>query len=205
MGRHTSENYDPFSMYRLAYSIANNDWTLQDAALEDTSLPNYFASTIALMKSLDWSEIDVCTIAYGTNDFADGLIPYRDEYGKNNFNCYSDALRYSIETLLGAYPNLRIFVITPHYRFWMQSGQFVDDSNTHEVQSWVDSKYYKLTDYVQAGMDVAKEYQIPVIDDYYDLGFNKFNRSVYYPAADGTHQNVTGRKMIAEHIAHCLY
>ena len=205
MGQHSSEIYDAFSMYRLAYSIAENDWTLQDTALEDTSLPSYFADTISLMKSLDWSEIDICTIAYGTNDFADGLRPYRNDYGKTDMRTYSDALRYSIETLLNAFPNIRIFVITPHYRFWLNSGEFVDDSNTHEVESWVDSQNYKLTDYVQSGKDVAKEYQIPVIDDYYDLGFNKFNRSVYYPSSDGTHQNATGRKMIAEHISHCLY
>ena len=206
MGVHSSPIYDAFSMYRLAYSIANNSWTLQDTALEDTSLPSYFSETIALLKSIDWSDIDICTIGYGTNDFGDGLCPYKaSETSDERFRFVNLSLKYSIETLLNAYPNLRIFIITPHYRFWLSNGSFVDDSNTHEVTSWVNSKNYKLTDFVEAIKNVAKEYQLPVIDDYYDLGLNQFNRSVYYPSNDGTHQNVAGRKLIAKHIAHNLF
>lgn len=209
MGMHTQSIFDPFSMYRLAYSIANKDWTLQNAVISNSSLPTYFVETLTLLKSIDFNTVDIITIEYGTNDFGDGLQPsgYKTVDISNRFKYYDGALSYSIETLLTAFPHLKIFLITPHYRFRMNSdNSFLDDSNTWEVTSWVGSGgNHTLIDFVNAGKAVAKEYQVPVIDNYFDLGINKFNRTQYFPSNDGTHHNQNGRDLIAEHIAHVLY
>lgn len=203
MGRHTNASYDAFSMYRLAYAIVNNDWAIQDNALQDTSLPDYFATRIAILKGIDFNSVDVITIAYGTNDFADGLQPGEFvEEGSNEFNYFTTALRYSIETIQSAFPQIRIFIVTPCWRCWTENGEVVD-SNTKEIAAWpAPNGNTKLTDFVDACWDVAKTYQIPVIDNY-NIGINRFNH-VYY-LTDGTHHTDAGRKFIAEHIAKKLF
>ena len=198
MGIHTAEQFDAFSMYKIADAISTGTWTTQDSALSGQDIPSYFSTTLAALKAIDFSEVDVVTISYGTNDFAGGLrIGGSDNYSTDY------ALKYSIEKILTAYPNLRIFVCVPMYRVWLdESYEFDEDSNTKEVTSWVGGgSTYKLTDFVQAERDVCKETQIPVLDLYYDLGINKWNWGTYFPSTDGTHPNETGRKLIAEYIA----
>ena len=212
MGYHNESIYDPFSMYRLADSIYSNEWSLQENAIASGLLPSDFAIKVQILKQIDWTTIDIITISYGTNDFADGLQPWQtpEEQTQNpdGWNRYtSDALRYSIEKILSKYPNIKIFVLTPCYRFRMNStGEFLDDSNTWEVKSWTGNySTHTLLDFVDAEKKVAKEYQLPVIDNYYDLGINKFNRTEYFPSTDGTHHNEKGRELIAKHIAKYLW
>ena len=199
MSAHADSNYDAFSMYRLAYAIANNTWTLQETAAAASGMPAYFTETVALLKTIDFSEVDIVTIAYGTNDF-NNSSPL-DNGGNSNMSYFADALRYSIETLLTAFPNLRIFLCTPIYRFWMDASyEFVDDSNTH-INSTTNTK---LTDFVNKVIEVAHEYTLPAINDY-DIGMNKYNRSYYFYPTDGTHPNPNGNRLIADNIANKIY
>lgn len=203
MGAHSNANYDAFSMYRLAYAIANNDWSLQNAVIGNTALPNYFSARLAALKEIDFNTVDVITIAYGTNDFVDGLQPGEFvETGSNQFNYFTTALKYSIETIQNAFPSVKIFVITPIWRCWVENGKVVDDGNTKEVESWVSpGGNTKLIDFVTACYEGAKENQIPVIDNY-NIGINKFNHSYYL--SDTTHPNENGRKLIAKNLAKYL-
>ena len=196
----TTPQFDAFSMYRLANSIANNDWTLQDTAVSTTGwgMPTYFPEVLNLLKSIDFSKVDIITIAYGTNDFMSGKVLDNAENNKDTTK-FAGALRYSIETLLNAYPHLKIFVCTPIYRFWIDdSGNFSEDSDTK-----VDGGQ-KLTDYVTKVKEVAEEYHIPYIDNY-NIGMNKYNRSLYFSATDGTHPLPKGGNLIATHIAKKLF
>lgn len=204
MGRHTNASYDAFSMYRLADAIVNNDWTMQDNALQDVSLPDYFAARIVTLKGIDFNSVDIITISYGTNDFADGLQPGEFvKEGSNQFNYYTTALKYSIETIQSAFPQIRIFILTPCWRCWIENGEVVADGNTKEVDAWpAPNGITKLTDFVSACWDVAKTFQIPVIDNY-NIGMNKFNHAYYL--TDGTHHTNAGRRFIAEHIAKKLF
>ena len=199
MSRHTETNYDPFSMYQLADAIATNTWTAQETAAAASGMPSYFAETVALLKTIDFSKVDIITIAYGTNDF-NNSSPL-DNGGKSDMTGFADALRYSIETLLDAFPNLRIFLCTPIYRFWMDgSYQFVDDSDTH-VNPTTNKK---LTDFVDKTIEVGEEYHLPVINNY-EIGMNKYNRSYYFYSTDGTHPKPEGNELIADNIANKIY
>ncbi len=193
MGKHTG-NWNDFSMYRLADAIATGDWTLQDDALNYSDRTSYAETPLALLKSLDFSKIDAITIAYGTNDFTGGNV-IDDANNKYNTDTFAGALRYSIEKIKSAYPNIDIILCTPTYRFWMDSnGNFLYDSNEYEKNG------YKLTDFVQKTKDVANEYGLTVIDNYYGCGIDKSNRNEYFPSNDGTHPNETGRQMIADYM-----
>ena len=196
MSAHGRAEFDAFSMYRLAYSIANNDFTLQDSVNipSISDMPLYFAETRALLESIDFSKVDIITIAYGTNDFDSNVV-----IDGNENNTFVGALKYSVETLLTAFPNLQIYLIGQTYRFWYSNGSVTYDSDTHE-----NSNRDKLTDFVNATKSVANEMHLPFIDNY-NIGINKFNRLNYYNDNDGVHQNEKGAILIAEHISKELY
>lgn len=199
MSEHANSNYNPFSMYSLAEAVATGTWTAQETAAALSGMPTYFPETVALLKSIDFSKIDIVTISYGTNDW-NNSSPL-DNGGNSNMAYYADALRFSIETLLTAYPNLRIFICTPIYRFWMDNdGNFTEDSNT-KINTTTNTK---LTDFIDKTIEVAKQYGLHYINDY-EIGMNKWNRSYYFPANDGTHPNPKGNKLIADNIANKIY
>ena len=196
MGKH-SEGYTDFSMYALADAVATGDFSKQDASLLKVDIGRA-SKHLENLKGLDFNTVDIITIAYGTNDFT-GDLAVDDAENPINTGTFGGALRYSIETLLTAYPHLKVFVCTPIWRFWLTNGAFDSDSDTKTISG------KKLTDFVEKAKEICKEYHIPCIDNYYELGFNKFNRSQYFPTTDGTHPNDTGRKLIAEHIANKLF
>ena len=79
-------------MYRLANSISSGDWTVQDNALALGGQPSYFSETVTLLKSIDWSKVDIITISYGTNDFTNGLQPIKAD-SNNTFYAVATSLQ----------------------------------------------------------------------------------------------------------------
>ena len=196
----TGWDNDPFSMCGLSNAIANNDYNEIDSAFVDTSitLPDYFATSIEKMKNTNFSKVDIVTIAYGINDFTSNI---NIENAENAYDqsTLCGALRYSIETLLTAYPNLRIFVCSLTYRYFKNdANEFVDDSNTH-----TNNNGNTILEFNAKLKEVAEEYNLPFIDNY-NIGISKFNRTQYFSATDGTHHQIEGRKLIAERLAGAL-
>ena len=196
-----SNNFQPFCMVELAKAITSRDFNIQDTAINDSSsLPSYYAETLALLKSIDFDEVDIITIAHGTNDHN-----YVDlDNADNPLDIYKimGALRFSIETILTTYPHIKIFICSQTYRFWMDSnGEFIEDTDTHKSTN----KEHTYKNLLEATEAVAKQYKLPYIDNYYALGINKLNKGHYFPATDGTHHNINGRRLLAAHIAKELY
>ena len=197
---HHVGHWDAFSMYRLAYAIANNDYSLQDEAINHDDRTSYAEEPLTLMKTIDYSGLDILTIGYGTNDYT-GNVTIDNAENPLDTSTLCGALRYSIETLLTAYPNLRIFVLLPTYRFWVDPhNAYVDDAFDH-----VNDIGKTLVEYNDAIAETAKAYNIPVIDNFAELGINKYNRYQYFNETDGTHHNENGRKLLAEHLADKLW
>jgi lysophospholipase L1-like esterase len=196
MSAHARNEFDAFSMYRLAYAIANSDFSIQDAVNipSISDMPSYFIETRALLKSIDFSKVDIITIAYGTNDF-DSNVQLE---GSEN-NTFEGALKYSVETLLNAFPNLQVYLLGQTYRFWYSNESVVYDSDSHENVNGD-----KLLDFVAKTKETANMMHVPFIDNY-NIGVNQYNRLHYYNSNDGVHQNEKGAKLIAEHIAKSLY
>lgn len=190
MAEHPSDAYSAFSMYSLADSVASGDWSVQDAAIESVTSPNA-SKNLEALKAVDWSTVDYITIFYGTNDFMGGVALDNDNDPLSTSQ-FKSALRYSIETILTAYPRIRIAVVTPMYRYWTEDGT-ITDSDVRE------SNGLKLTDFVEAAIEVANEYKIPAFDIYHQLGVNKINRATFL--SDGTHPSDYGRERIGEYLA----
>ena len=200
-GTHYSTLYDPFTLHAIADSINSGSWTVQDNGITagGTTIPEYFAETVTLLKSIDFSKVDIITIAYGTNDWNFGMA-MDNASDKQDIDTYCGGLRYGIEKILNRYPHIKIFLCTPIFRYFLDSSYAViDDSDTH-----LNTNNVKLTDFLAGLKGVAEEYHLPCIDNYYALGFNRLNRLYYFPSNDGTHPIYTGCHLIAENMAHAL-
>ncbi len=200
MSNHSIKGYDAFSMHKLAHSISTGDWTQQEQALKnvpwgDGSKPSsHHIKNYETLKSIDFSKVDIITIAYGTNDWSAGI----ELYNENSYdvNTYIGALQYSIKSIKKAYPHIEIVICTPIYRFWIDdNGTFIDDSNTHNING------YRLIDFVQALKEMGKQNKMLVIDNYYESGISVDTRNRFFPSADGIHPNAAGRAMISLNIA----
>ena len=193
MSDHPSHGYAEFSMWALAHAIATDTWTDQDTYVSQGS--DYFPEQLATLKGIDFSTVDYAVIHYGTNDFGGGVAIGADS-ASTVHNTLCGALRYSIETLLTAYPKLRIFVSLPCFRFWTVDGQTVYSD------TYTNSQNKTLVEYVAALRAVAGEYNIPVIENYTGNGINKVNASTFL--GDGTHHNADGRERFGTYIAENL-
>ena len=125
MAQHTG-HWDAFSMYRLAYSVANNDWALQDEAILHEDRTSYAEVPLANLKAIDFSKVDVITIGYCTNDFG-GNIELEDNE-ENLYDCstFGGAFRYSLEQILTAYPHIRIVTLGAIFRTYLDSNKEVE-------------------------------------------------------------------------------
>lgn len=200
MSPHPTAEYHAFSMYKLANAISTGDFTEQENAVNSTTvtLNNAIKSNFATLKTIDFSKVDIVTIAYGANDFNGALLDNAEN--PLDTTTFGGALRYSIEKLLTSYPHLRIFVLSTTWRFWInESNEYVDDTNTH-----TNGLGKLIADYNAQLKAVAEEYNLPFVDDY-NIGIGKFNRSYYFNDNDGAHHKTTGRNAIAEHLAKNLW
>lgn len=191
-----SSYWSEFSFASIVEQIEINDFTRMKTALPNmTSALSYFSASISLLESINWNEIDIVTWEYGTNDFTGANI-VKNESDLTNLYTYYGAYCHAIEKLLTKYPHLRIILITPMYRFWDIGGVYQYDSDTHVINN------QKLTDFVSCVKEVAQKYHLPIIDNYYGMDANKFTRTQYFDATDGTHPNENGRKRFADRITH---
>jgi lysophospholipase L1-like esterase len=189
--------YDAFSMYKLADAIATGDYSLQYATAESVYAvgSEYHKWNIDKISNADWSSQDtVMVIAYGTNDFQHGNVLDND-LNPLDYTTFGGAIRYSIEKIWSVYPAVKIVLVSPHWRFYQTSGVYTSDSDT-----FVNSTGKTLIEFIELEKAIAKAYHIPFIDNYFELGIHKFNRTNYFDANDGTHHIANGRKLIGERI-----
>ena len=200
MTPHTMTEYDAFCMYNLADAITTKDFTKQNEAVASGNLAERYSAGLERLKSIDFSNVDIITIAYGTNDFNGYGATLDNAENPLDTSAFGGALRYSIEKILTAYPNLRIFVLSITWNFSVDSdGNYTEDSNTR-----INSGGQTIQQYNAKLKEVAEEYNLPYVDDY-NIGIGKFNRYQYFNTNDGTHHKETGRKLIASHLAKELY
>ena len=183
MAVHPTSGYAAFSMWALADAVASGSFTTQDAQASSGS--DYFPAQLALLKTIDFSAVDMIVIHYGTNDFA-ANVAVDNTSDDNDTATLCGALRYSLRKLMTAYPQIRIFVSVPIYRKWDSTG----------AETYTNSSGKKLRDFCNALAGVADEFNCPVIDGYKALGINVVNDAAF--SSDGTHLNDHGRRALGE-------
>lgn len=194
MSQHNNADYDKFSMYQIATAIASGNFSAQTTAAAKSGMPTYFPTTAALLASINWTNVDIITIGYGTNDYAESVV-MNDTGNPKNVARFKGALRQSIETILGTYPNIKIIPMSTTYRFFMDaSWVFTDDSNTY-----TNTNGDTLLTFNAAVKAVAEEYNLSFIDNY-NIGIGKLTRTRYFGLYDGTHHASRGRTLLGQHI-----
>ena len=183
MAVHPTAGYAAFSMWALADAVASGDYSLQDEQAPNGS--DYFPEQLALLKSINFNDVDMIVIHYGTNDFA-ANVTINNTSDDDDTATLCGALRYSLRKLMTAFPKIRIFVSVPIYRKWDSTG----------AETYTNSNGKKLIDFCEALAGVASEFNLPVIDGYKALGVNTINDAAF--SSDGTHLNQHGRRAFGD-------
>lgn len=142
----------------------------------------------ARLDAVKASEPDILTILGGANDLVPNvLIGTDDEFEKplaeKDTNTFKGAYSYIIEELLAWKPDLRILVLTTTW-------------GHNDGLAMAHTTGLRYRDYAQASREAAQFYGLPIVDLYYEAGFNKWTNDTYIP--DNIHPNEAGGKRIAE-------
>lgn len=170
-----------FSFWKIADAIESGDFSEQIASAEeiytngDASI--LYQNRIDILTSVDFSELKLITIGYGTNDFSKSVALDNPENIKD-VKTYCGALRYGIEKLLTKYPGIQICLFSPPVKRLGNNNESSSDTTPNSS-----GKYIK--DFCDAMKSVADEYHIPYFDHYSNMGINDYNWKAYY--RDGTH------------------
>lgn len=178
-----SGGMSPLGLPSIVDCIVAEDFTPLKTPAYWASLQEYRYTVPTLLFSMvDFSKVDIITIAYGTNDY-NSDTPLDNENNKFDTSTYCGGLRYAIKNLLQKYPAITIILLSPIYRYWSSS----QDYSTVDQDS--DSKEnllnLKVIDYVNAMKAVAEEYHLPFFDNYNRSGLDKFTAPTWL--RDGTH------------------
>lgn len=202
-GCRMTNHYDPwnaFCMCNIADAIVTGDFSALETSATNPEVPAYFANTVSILKNLDFSTLDIMTISYGNNDYTAGRELDNPD-NKFDKEYYGGALRYSIERILGAYPNLKLIIVAPAWCCWFDgNGQYTTDSDERSFNGSGNT----LHDFVDMCVSIGKEYHIPVVNPYDNSSINKYNYSRWFISGDGIHPNSDGRKELAKLIAETI-
>lgn len=210
----TSGAYAAFDFVNLAQAIANNDYTtliacgeyLKNNAGVDTPLA--VANRLA---QIDWSKIDFIVVAYGVNDWINGVLlgDITDGNEDELVPKYSDtefcgAWNKGLHYILSAYPHIKVVLMTNPV------GYRTDDpySSSFRAARW-GSNYKKgngatLEGYANATIEVARYNTLPVFDFYHNCGWNRDNFAKYYLQSDGVTVNTIHPASGYDYMAHKL-
>ena len=169
-------------MFSLALAAATGDWSTQDAGIGAMFEDPWAASRLESLKQVDWSKVDFVTIAHGSNDYADSVSLYE----------FRMAINYTVEKLLGAWPHLKILLLTPVWRWWPGESQ---DGESKSIDS------NTLLGFRSEILDAADRYKLPVLDLLKTLGFNSFTKGYYFPENEGRDPNALGQEAIGRKLA----
>lgn len=194
MSIHPQEDFNAFSFYSLTDAIISKNYDKQKQALGNEEIPRYFEDTLTDIQKIDWNEVEYISILYGANDWGK---PIENDEDVLDVNTFKGAARYGIDALLKAYPHLEIIFIPTPYRFWPDYGNVDSDTSVNALG-------LKPSQYSDAMMELANEYNYPYADTFYGLGINKSNRELYFDGIDGTHPNSKGLELIGKSVAKTL-
>lgn len=187
------------SLVRLSEAIVTDDFLTQKALIAYgdhyydvmRQTLDYFEATVRALDKTDFSKVKYLVIEHGTNDYNRGVVleNLQDKYDEST---YAGALRSSIERLQKAYPDLQIILMTPTWCYVTREYGFLNCDET-------DFGGGILEDFVNLEIEIAAEYDIPVLDNYHQSGIDKETANTYL--RDGLHLSSEGQKLIAERLA----
>ncbi|MBR3815138.1 MAG: SGNH/GDSL hydrolase family protein [Clostridia bacterium] len=176
-----------YDLPNLLEAKLSGEWSAQELQATLTVF-KYFAESIEMLKNLDFNELDVITLAYGTNDWTAG----------ENSEYMISHLKESIDKIQRNWPLIRILVITPIWRYF-GSGS----SNGDNYKGYGEG--FTLREWAQKIEQAAKEKHISVLNAYENMPLSINNAATYFDknsstddGLDHTHLNEKGNQMYAQ-------
>lgn len=168
------------------------NWDAIDARVENAVTENIcytnLRTLIGDLKTLDFNSVDFILIAYGTNDWTSGK-PIGEDASTYDGEIVG-ALKYCINTLVSHFPQLKIYMVAPAYR-WNKTSGIDSDEETHLDKN--------LREYADGIVHASNLLGIPCKNLYTDGMINKYNREKFL--SDGVHRNKDGYKLLGEQYA----
>lgn len=125
-------------------------------------------------------------VNYGLNDYFNGApLKSEDEY---DICSYAGSIRSAVKKLQEAYPEAQVLLLTPHFSREYNFGRDIRGERGGNME-----------DYANVVIDLAKELNVDVLDNFHEFPVTEFNWREYQP--DGTHLNEKGRFLLGETIA----
>ena len=190
-----SSKWHKFDMCILVDAIVSGDFTAQEEAaqwLADNVHIDflYIVDMIANLKTIDFSTKTMVIFSFGTNDFTGlNLLGDADSTDKKTIR---GAIKYVIDKLIGAYPNLKVYFTSPTHRYFQSDLQQSSDVVPNSIELY-------LIQYVDAIKEQANLLHYPMLDMYRESGLNKYNHRRYF--ADGVHPNEVGNEYFSKLIS----
>lgn len=178
---YTSDAFRFFDGVNIITALCTQTWTNQDSAATtlSSSYP-WITSRLATLKAVDMSEINLLIMDWGTNDYTAGAT----------IETITTAYGTVIDMLQETYPQLRILITTPIWRYW---GTESDNENG-------DTKVYNVSTLKEIALAIEsymKDKRISVLNAYQNMPLSYNTALTYFDTDDKTHLNVVGNKVYA--------
>jgi len=162
----------------LVRALTSGDWTNQDSAVSTlTTYSSWLPSRVETLKSVDLSKIDLVTMDWGTNDYAGG----------QTIETILSAYDAIIDSLQSAYPELRILITTPIWRYF-------NDTENGDNKVYADATLRQIAEAIE---EFAKEKRVHVLNAYQNMPLNYNTATTYFDTDSGVHLNKKGNEVYA--------
>ena len=172
-----------YSLKQLCLSLAADDWTAQN-----NHTNQIFAEHLATLKDIDWSEVDVVILSYGTKDYA-MQSELGDTYARDN-DSICGVIKNAVKVFETLNPAMEIIITTPIFRV-------IDADADSEKMIWQSNRAFY--EYRNAIIQTAATLGVKVVDLYALSGINESNAST--TLRDGLHPTTEGAQMWADAFA----
>lgn len=129
---------------------------------------------LSVVNSYDFTNVDAVTLTSGANDHRKNVpIGVVGAIGSAfNVTTFAGAMQTAIEKIINANKDIKLFLITPIRGWYFESG-------TSNVPGPYKNEQLLSIDYVNMIKSLGQLYSLPVIDWYYEVGFNELNKSYF--------------------------
>ena len=176
-----SDNFRYFDGVNIITALCNQSWSDQDTAASVLQ-PSYpwITSRLTALKAVDMSKIDLLIMDWGTNDYTGG----------ETISSINTAYGTVIDLLQATYPQLRILITTPIWRYWGSES----DNENGDTKIYNVSTLKEIANAIDAFM---KDKRISVLNAYQNLPLSYKTATTYFDSGDSTHLNTFGNKVYA--------
>lgn len=186
---------DAFSFYWLTTMFCLDNFGIAEAALNvmpDAS-PD-IAESIDLLKSINFSEVDVITFMYDGSDYLDNY-PISNEENFTDPQTFAGAMAAGVELIQETYPHIRIIAMSPTYAF------NIDEDGSYVSSDRMENDWGSLSAYASWQGLVTYIESISYVDHIYGTIHEDIAREYL---EDNLHLNNMGRELVAERFIYAL-